>query len=59
MTGWSQKLVDAMEAAGTGGELVMAVRWHLRQLIRSGEPLPHDVEQTAEEIIREIDKTGW
>jgi hypothetical protein len=56
---WSQKLTDAVDGASTGGELVMAVRWHLQELERSRIALPDDVRQLVREIIREVDKTGW
>ena len=59
LTGWSQRLVEAVEAASTGGELVMAVRWHLKELVRSGEQIPEDVRRLIREIVREINKTGW
>jgi len=59
MTGWSQKLAEALDAASTGGELVMAVRWHLRGLERSGEKLPEDIRLQVQSIVQEINSTGW
>ncbi|HYV66026.1 MAG TPA: hypothetical protein VE964_07265 [Myxococcales bacterium] len=59
MIGWSQKLAEALDAASTGGELVMAVRWHLRELERSGEELPEDVRHQVRMIVQEINSTGW
>ena len=59
LTGWSQRLVEAVESASTGGELVMAVRWHLHELEGSGEHLPEDVRHLVREIVKEINKTGW
>jgi hypothetical protein len=59
LTGWSQSLVEAVESASTGGELVMAVRWQLQQLERSGEHLPEDVRHLLREILQEINRTGW
>jgi hypothetical protein len=56
---WSGKLIDAMRGASTGGELVMAVRWLLQELERSGAVLPDDAEQLMRKIVQEIDATGW
>ena len=56
---WSRKLVDAIESAATGGELVMAVRWTLTELRKSGEPIPLDVSSLADRIVDEISRTGW
>jgi len=54
---WSQKITDAIDAASTGGELVMALRWQLQSLQREGLELPKDVDAEVMEILRAIEAT--
>lgn len=56
---WSSKLLNALDSASTGGELVMAVRWHLQQLESLDKELPDDVLQLSRRIVQEINSTGW
>jgi len=56
---WSVRIADAIEAASTGGELVMALRWQLQSLQREALGLPKDVDEQVTEILRVIGATGW
>lgn len=57
---WSQRLLDAIQSASTGGELVMSLRWNLQELEKScGKDLPARLRQLIQDIIKEINKTGW
>jgi hypothetical protein len=58
LTDWSEKLEEAIGSGSTGGEIVMAIRWNLRELRNSAE-LPENVNRQIEEILYAIDGTGW
>jgi len=55
---WKTRLEDAVAAGATSGEILMAVRWHLKQL-RSKEPgLPADLRAQIDSLIAAINKLG-
>lgn len=56
---WSRRILDAIEAGATGGEIVMALRWNLQELEKSSVALPAQIKQSVRQIIQEINKTGW
>jgi hypothetical protein len=56
---WAERLRSALDAASTGGELVMKVRHHLRSLRRSSDAGPDDVMVAVDDIIATIEATGW
>ncbi len=55
---YSSKLLDAIEKGSTGGEIVMALRHNLQELLKS-EELSDAMKQQAKKFISKINDTGW
>ena len=53
---WPQRLRDAIEAGSTGTEIIMAIRWNLREMLAaSREVLTTEDQACAHTIMREVD----
>jgi len=55
---WSLRLREAVRAGSTSGEILMAVRWILKELKKEGSELPGDLDRTIDRVLVEIDRTG-
>lgn len=55
--GDAQRVIDAIETGSTGTEILMALRWHVSELIKAGELTP-DEEELAQRVVSEINDTG-
>lgn len=55
----AHQLRDAVDGASTGGELVMALRWHLKVILRDEEGISESLRDQIHRIINAIDGTGW
>jgi hypothetical protein len=51
---WSERIEDAISGGSTATEILMRVRFCLRQLVESGTPRP-DEKQAAQELIGTLD----
>jgi hypothetical protein len=58
LSAWAIRLVDAVDGASTGGEIMMAVRWDLQELMRVEKQLPDKIRLTCQRLVREIGTTG-
>ena len=56
---WAQRIRDAIDNASTGGELVMALRWTLGELVAAKPDLPGPLKQDVARILADIAGTGW
>jgi hypothetical protein len=54
---WALKLINSIEGGSTSGEILMAIRWNLQELLRT-ESLSDSLQQQAKGFINEIDSTG-
>jgi hypothetical protein len=55
---WAKRLIDSLEGGSTGGEVLMAVRWNLQELLRTEIKLPEAIKSACQRSIREIDASG-
>lgn len=55
---WQQRLSEAVDAASTGTELVMASRWHLKEMLQQERGLPFDLKTKAHFLIEAINQLG-
>jgi len=46
---------EAVHAASTGTEMLMAISWHMKQLVGTGGPMPPSLEAKARELAEAID----
>jgi hypothetical protein len=53
---WAERLREAVDAASTGTELVMGVRWNLLELKKSGEIIGPDLDAQIDSLLAELDK---
>jgi hypothetical protein len=54
---WALKLINSIEGGSTSGEILMAIRWNLQELLRA-ETLSDLLQQQAKGFIKEVDETG-
>ncbi|HXB60947.1 MAG TPA: hypothetical protein VNU95_15345 [Candidatus Acidoferrales bacterium] len=57
LAAWALRLTDAISSGSTGGEILMAIRWNLQELLRA-QSLPTGLVEQAEKFIQEIGATG-
>ncbi|HEV2327618.1 MAG TPA: hypothetical protein VGY56_02390 [Verrucomicrobiae bacterium] len=55
---WTLRLTNAIKAGSTGGEILMALRWNLQELLQNEPLLTGSLKQQAEDFIKEITATG-
>jgi hypothetical protein len=53
---WAEKLKDDMVAGATGTEILMALRWHLRQFVKQGHVVSTNTRNLINDIMPELDK---
>jgi hypothetical protein len=54
---WALRLINSIEEGSTSGEILMAIRWNLQELLRN-ETLSELLQQQAKRFIEEVDETG-
>lgn len=59
LSDWEKKIVNAIESGSTGGEIVMALKWNLQELLKLQTNLPAPTRELAQKIVYEINATGW
>jgi hypothetical protein len=55
---WKTKLDDAVQGGATSGEILMAVRWHLKELKKDKPGLPSDLGYAIDVVIQLVDQSG-
>ena len=55
---WSVRLRQAVCGGATFGEILMAVRWNLKELKAQKRALPQDLQDAMGEVIQLIDQSG-
>lgn len=55
---WKRRLEDAVQGGATSGEILMAVRWHLKELRKEQPTLPADLRSLIDRAIHSIDQSG-
>jgi hypothetical protein len=53
--GWARKLEDALASGSTGTEILMALRWNLKELKRSKAISCGQTRELANQLLRELE----
>jgi hypothetical protein len=51
----SQRILNAIAAGSTGTEILMALRWHLREMLRADPGISPETRQRMSELLLQID----
>lgn len=55
---WKERIENAVLAGSTSGEILMALRWQLKELLKIERSLPANLRQQAKDLIRAINASG-
>ncbi len=54
---WYNKVDDAIVSGSTGTEILMALRWHFKELIKSNATLPQELSDRINELNEKINES--